>query len=305
MKIKNVIFIGIIGLLIISGFNDSENTDETIESKHQTAVESLDVNKTQNIDNENIQIIISDMNILFNFMEEKTGEKLNSITHNSTSSTFEGTDNNKCYEFILDTSVNTRYLYVTSDMKYVYTGKGEKTKYSDFIDLCLEPYNMELDYICRYITEEINTFGESINASTITDIRDYVGNLASFKNAEESIVIDRLYNMIDSKIHAIEKATGVVLVDSTYDNALIETKKVNHNLDYTPVSNFSDNVNVSFNEAVNLIESQFPDMGAKHVRSVKDGYVFEVIIEGVTYSYLVSKDELTIYDENGYDIYSE
>lgn len=305
MKIKNVIFVGVVGLLIISGFNDSENNTGTVESKQQTEVELMSENKTQNKDTENIELIISDMNILFNFIESKTGERLNNITHKSTSSTFEGTNNDKCYEFILDTSSDTRYLYVTSDMKYVYTSKGEKTKYTDFIDLCLEPYNMELDYTCRYITEEINTFGESINVSTIIDIRDYIDKLASFKNTEESVVIDRLYNMINSKIYAIEKATGVTLGGSAYDNVLDEIKEINHNIDYTPVSNFSDDVNVSFNEAVNLFESQFPDMGGRHVRSVKDGYIFEVVIEGITYSYLVSKDELTIYDENGYVIYSK
>lgn len=107
------------------------------------------------------------------------------------------------------------------------------------------------------------------------------------------------------KQDAIETATGTIITDSTYDMALSESKEVNYSLDYTPVSNFSGAVNVTLDEASALFESQFPNMGGECVELVQDGYMFEVVIEGMTYSYLISKDEPVIYDAYGYEIYSE
>lgn len=302
--IRNIIFVGIVGTVIISGFNDHENDNEVVAANQPSQTKAVNVKESNNNDKENIESIITDMTILYHYVQSITGETLNNIKHESTSSTFEGTDD-RCYEFKLDTSIGTSYLYVTTDMKYVYTGVGEKIKYSDFIDLCLEPFTMQLDSICRYITEEINTYGRSVNVSTITDIRDYIGKVASLKNGEKSVVVNRLYNLVNARIDAIETATGTIITDSTYDMALSESKEVNYSLDYTPVSNFSGGVNITLDEASALFESQFPNMGGECVELVQDGYMFEVVIEGMTYSYLISKDEPVIYDAYGYEIYSE
>lgn len=299
--IRNVVFIGIVACMIINRFNENVNSNDEIEtSTQQVQAKSLKSNINHG---ENIDSIINDMKILYQYISNTTGEKLINIEHLGTSSSFEGIDD-QCYEFKLDTTLGTKYLYISSDMKYTYSN-GEKTKYSDFIDLHLKPFTMELDNICRYITEEINVYGKSNNVSTLTDVRDYIGEISSYKNAEKSVVVDRLYNIINARIDAIETATGTIITESAYDNALNESKEVNYSLDYSPVSKFDEDVNVTLENAKMLIENQFPNMGGEFIELVQDGYMFEVVIEGITYSYLVSKDNPIIYDEYGYEIYSE